>query len=639
MCGILGIVGANPDRIGRAAFDSALALMHHRGPDESDTWWHVDESGVLNAFGHRRLRIIDLHPASRQPMYSDDGRYVLVFNGEIYNYLELREELEAAGHAFRTRSDTEVLLASFVRHGIECLHRFIGMFAFAIHDRQRNATWIVRDRLGIKPVWLQRDGDQLLFASEVKSILALSGKPRELNPAAVSSYLSFRYPILDDSFIAGIESLPPGHFLHFQNGTQTISEYWDPAHAFAAQADDRGEGWYIEQLRETLESAVRYRMIADVPLGAYLSGGVDSSVITALMAQQSSDPVKTFTIGFEEEGYNEFEYARIVAERYATEHREITISGERYIEEMERLISFKDAPLAVPNEVPLHLMSRELKKYITVVLSGEGADEIFCGYGRIYRSPGDFEKLKSVTDPDFLARAMQKYGTTTFASELDHFLNIYSYTDAALKRRLLAPDFNNPSLDDRIRQKFQGLFDRVADQGYTNQIAYTFEKVHLLGLLQRVDMTTMATSVEARVPFVDHRLVELAFSIPIDHKLRWNEGGAAASRLLLSDEISEVHDTPKYILKRAYEDLLPDEVLYRRKMGFPVPLNDWFGGRFRDYARDHLLSARAAQRGIYNANGIREVLDSNALEDDHALAMKIRMLVNLELICESYQPH
>jgi asparagine synthase (glutamine-hydrolysing) len=636
MCGILGIVGANPDRVGRAAFDEALALMRHRGPDESDTWWHVDDSGALNAFGHQRLRIIDLHPTSRQPMYSDDGRYVLIFNGEIYNYLELRAELEAGGHTFRTRSDTEVLLASFARHGIECVHRFIGMFAFAIHDLRRNATWIVRDRLGIKPVWLQRGPDELLFASEIKSILALSDKPKELNPAAVSSYLSFRYPILDDSFIAGIESLPPGHFLHFEDGKQTISEYWDPAHAFAAQADDRGEGWYIEQVRETLESAVRYRMIADVPLGAYLSGGVDSSVITALMARQSSEPVKTFTIGFEEKGYNEFEYARLVAERYDTEHREILISGERYIEEMERLISFKDAPLAVPNEVPLHLMSRELKKYITVVLSGEGADEIFCGYGRIYRSPDDFEKLKSATDPDFLARAARKYGTTYFASELDHFLNVYSYTDAALKRRLLASDFNNASIDDGIRQKFQGLFDRVADQGYTNKIAYTFEKIHLLGLLQRVDMTTMATSVEARVPFVDHRLVELAFSIPIDYKLRWNDGGARASKLLLSDEISEVHDTPKYILKRACEDLLPEEVLYRRKMGFPVPLNDWFGGRFRDYARDHLLSARAAQRGIYNAIGIREILDGNALEDDHALAMKIWMLVNLELFCEAY---
>jgi len=636
MCGLLGILGANPDRVSPAAFDEALALMRHRGPDESDTWRQVDDSGGLNAFGHQRLRIIDLHAASRQPMHTDDGRFVLVFNGEIYNYLELRKKLEAGGHRFKTRSDTEVLLTSFARYGIDCIHDFIGMFAFAIHDRQQKVTWLVRDRLGIKPMWFQHAGDELLFASEIKSILALSTQPRRLNPAAVSSYFSFRYPILNDAFIEGIESLPPGHFLRFENGETTISEYWDPAHAFAAQVDDRGEDWYIAQLRETLDSAIRYRMISDVPLGAYLSGGVDSSVITALMARASKEPVKTFTIGFEEEGYNEFDYARLVADRYQTEHREIMISGECYIEEMERLIRFKDAPLAVPNEVPLHLMSRELKKFITVVLSGEGADEIFCGYGRIYRSPDDFEKLKSVTDPEFLTRFRDKYGTTKFESELDHFLNIYGYTNTAMKKQLLSPDFNNASHNDAIRQKFQGLFDRVAGQGYTNQIAYCFEKTHLLGLLQRVDMTTMATSVEARVPFVDHRLVELAFSMPLNYKLRWNEGGAAKSKFLLSDEISEIHDTPKYILKKTYEDLVPNEVLYRRKMGFPVPLNDWFGGRFRDYARDHLLSRQAAQRGIYNTDGIRKALDSDMLESDHSLAMKVWMLVNLELFCESY---
>lgn len=636
MCGILGILGGNPDRVSRQQFADALAAMHHRGPDESDTFWDTDSDGALTAFGHQRLRIIDLHAASRQPMYSQDGRYVLVFNGEIYNYRELRRELESRGHTFRTKSDTEVLLACFEHEGIECVHRFNGMFAFAVHDRQSKATWIVRDRLGIKPVWFQKDGNSLQFASEIKSILALSNRPRTLNPVAVSSYLSFRYPILDDAFIEGIESLPPGHYLHVHQGAVSISEYWDPRDAFEAQQDDRGEDWYIEQLRETLGSSVSYRMISDVPFGAYLSGGVDSSVITALMAERSDDPIKTFTIGFEEEGFNEFEYARIVAERYATEHREILVSGEHYIEEMERLIGFKDAPLAVPNEVPLHLMSRELRKYITVVLSGEGADEIFCGYGRIYRSPDDYEKLKTETDPVFLERALGKYGTTGFAGELDHFLNLYSYTSRPLKAELLAPEFNNASIDDALQGKFAGLFDRVSKHGYTNQIMYTFEKLHLLGLLQRVDMTTMATSVEARVPFVDHRLVELAFSIPVHHKLRWNEGGAEKSRLLLSDAISEIHDTPKYLLKRAYEDKLPRDVLYRRKMGFPVPLNDWFGGRFREYARDRLLSPAARERGIYNVQGLEAVLAGDQLKDDHSLAMKIWMLVNLELFCEHY---
>lgn len=640
MCGVLGILGGDPGNRSRERFVEALTLQAHRGPDDSDTlfeerFW----------FGHRRLSIIDLSTDARQPMTSDDGMVSIVFNGEIYNYRELRAELTAAGYTFRTTGDTEVLLYSYHRHGIQCLERFNGMFAFGLYDRRNDRAYLVRDRLGIKPLYYRHDGDRLVFSSEIKSILHLGDSVPSLNLDAVSSYLSFRYPILHDTFFEDIESLPPGHFLEYSAGAATTTRYWNPAHCFSLQAEEQTEEFYGDRLVELLKKSVEYRMISDVPVGAYLSGGVDSSVITALMAQHSPSPVKTFTVGFDVDGYNEFPYAQLVADRYGTEHREIVLSATDYVTTMEKLIRFKDAPLAVPNEVPLHLMSKRLREYITVVLSGEGADEIFGGYGRIFRSPDDLRTLReldarsahSAEEEAFLVRAMAKYGTTSFNSELSHFMRIYSYTDYQTKTSLLHPDLDLGPIENRLRGHFQQIFDEVPGASYLDRMMYAFERVHIVGLLHRVDMATMATSVEARVPFVDHELVEFAFSIPRKYKLKWrDEAAQAKSKHLLSDEISEVHDVPKYILKKSFEDTLPHEVLYRKKMGFPVPLDRWFGGSLNAYARDLLLSSDAATRDIVNQKTIRSLVESEHLASDHGLAMMVWMLVNLELFCRTY---
>ncbi|MBF0198405.1 MAG: asparagine synthase C-terminal domain-containing protein, partial [Planctomycetes bacterium] len=284
---------------------------------------------------------------------------------------------------------------------------------------------------------------------------------------------------------------------------------------------------------------------------------------------------------------------------------EIILSGKNYLETMNQLISYKDAPLSVPNEVPLHLMSKELKKYITVVLSGEGADEIFGGYGRIFRSPHDFERMQKIDDMNLSKEDkeklcdnfLKKYLVHSFESELDHFMNIYSYTSFKEKKDLMHSSLPLEKIEEKLLQKFKTFFNELEGENYTNKLMYTFEKVHILGLLHRVDTTTMATSVEARVPFVDHRLVECAFTIPLKYKLKWQSDETEfQSRLLMSDVISEKYDTPKYILKKSFEETLPNEVLYRKKMGFPVPLNDWFGGHFNEYARDILLSEKAKER-------------------------------------------
>jgi len=641
MCGILGQINYKGNLANHKTFRKALNLQKHRGPDDE---------GILKIndhiqFGHQRLSIIDLSPNAKQPMTSSCQNYVIVFNGEIYNFNEIKQELINKGHRFFTTSDTEVLINAFKEYGIKSIDKFIGMFSFAIYDKKNDETYIVRDRLGIKPLYYYNDGEQFIFSSEIKSILKLIDHTPSLNTTAISSYFSFRYPVLNDTFFNDIYALEPGHYFKIKNRKITKHKYWDLAPHVLKQKDDKGEEYYINELRRILESAVKYRMISDVKFGAFLSGGVDSSVITALMALNSDEPIKTFTIGFKEQGYNEFDYAKIIADKYKTEHHEILLSGENYMETMDFLIKIKDAPLSVPNEVPLYLMSKELKKYITVVLSGEGADEIFGGYGRIFRSPYDYERIKNIDQLDLTESEKEelalnfvyKYHKKHFSNELEHFLNLYSYTSFDEKKSLLNKGLNLNQIEEKLKEKFLSVFNEIPNESYYNKIMYTFEKLHLPGLLYRVDTTTMAASVEARVPFVDHRLVEFAFSIPVKYKLKWaSEKAKKESKLLMSDKISENYDTPKYILKKAFEKEIPKEVLYRKKMGFPVPLNNWFGGNFNNFAKEILLSNQAKKRNIYNTEQIEKWLNDPKLKDNHSFAMKIWMLINLEKFLRSY---
>jgi len=640
MCGILGQINFKKLSVNKNKFKEALNLQIHRGPDDSGVY-----IGKKFIFGHRRLSIIDLDSHAKQPMISNCGNYVLVFNGEIYNYQEIKYELLKKGYVFHTSSDTEVLLNSFIEYGIDCIQQFIGMFAFAIYDKNKDECYIVRDRLGIKPLYYTKDNNKFIFSSEIKSILKLDNKEKKINKKAISSYMSFRYPILNDTFFKGINSLAPAHYIKIKGTKVDIVEYWSVIDKFKEQKNDKGENYYINKIKELLESAVKYRMISDVPFGAFLSGGVDSSVVTALMAKNSKEKVKTFTIGFEEQGFNEFKYANMVASQYNTNHKEIVLSGKDYISTMEKLIKYKDAPLSVPNEVPLYIMSKELKRYITVVLSGEGSDEIFSGYGRIFRSPYDLERIQNIDNLDLtndeknelIKNFIKKYGVENFNNYIEHFMSIYSYTSFKDKQSLLDESMNLKSIEKKFVDKFMSYFNELENESYYNKLMYAFLKVHLVGLLHRVDTTTMAVSVEARVPFLDHRLVEFACTIPIKYKLKWkNEKSKEESKILMSDKISEVYDIPKYILKKSFENDLPKEVLYRKKMGFPVPLNKWFGGHFNEYAKSILLSKEAKERGIYNIENIERWLDSDKLSKEHSFAMKIWMLINIELFMKKY---
>ena len=642
MCGILGNISfKNSAKLDTHEFSEALKLQEHRGPDDCDI---VEGQNFI--FGHQRLSIIDLTTHAKQPMVSNCRKYTLVFNGEIYNYKEIRKDLIKKGYQFNTESDSEVLLNSYIEYGIKCIELFIGMFAFSINDQVSNTTYIVRDRLGIKPLYFHRNKDQFIFSSEIKSILKLQGNTKQkLNFDAISSYFSFRYPILNDTFFEEINSLAPAHYIKISPSNVEFVEYWNIIEQFKEQKNDKGEEYYISKISELLKSSVEYRMISDVPIGSFLSGGVDSSIITAIMAENSQKPVKTFTIGFENDGFNEFEYAKLIANKYQTSHNQITLSGKNYIEAMERLICYKDAPLSVPNEVPLYLMSKELKKSITVVLSGEGADEIFGGYGRIFRSPYDYERIKNIDNLNLSKKEkaelskefIKKYIASSFNTEIDHFMNIYSYTSFSEKKELLNKSIDLDKIEAKFFNKFLYYFNELADESYYNKLMYTFEKIHVVGLLHRVDTATMASSVEARVPFLDHRLVEFAATIPMKYKLKWNSvEDKNQSKLLMSDKISESHDTPKYILKKAYEKMLPLKILYRKKMGFPVPLNSWIGGDFNVYAKNLLLSDEAASRNLYDISNIEKLLNNDKAFLSGGSGMKIWMLINIELFMKNH---
>ncbi len=641
MCGIAGIVNLdNKKKVRISVIKEMAETMKHRGPDDSGSF--VDDHV---AFGHRRLTIIDLTSRGRQPMFDITGRVVIVFNGEIYNYQELRLELETKGYKFLSQTDTEVILNAYIEYGIKCLKKFNGMFAFAIYDKKYKTVTLVRDRIGIKPLFYSLFEGKLLFASEIKAILRYPGFSSSENIIGLSSYLNYRYPIGEDTLFNKIKSLDPGYYLEVSGPNVKKYQYWEIP--INENNEDRGEKFYINRLREIMASSVKYRMRSDVPVGAYLSGGLDSSITVALMSNIIETPINTFTIGFNEEGFNEFGYAKQVADKYQTNHHCMTMSSTDYIENMVKLISYKDAPLSVPNEPALYVMSKELKKHITVVLSGEGADEIFGGYGRIFRSPYDYQRLKeleksnntsnSETDK-LLQRNLDKmYEGNKFKSDQEHFLFLYNYTNWDDKQEFLHPDILEfLNYDEQLRNIFAVEFDKIKNINIYDKYMWIFEKIHLVGLLQRVDMTTMATSVEARVPFVDHRLVEFAFTIPIKYKLKWrSQTDKATACSYNSDQISEKYDIPKYILKKTFENDLPKEVVWRKKMGFPVPVHKWLGDDFNDFAKEILLDKRAQNRNFYNKN-MEKIINNKQLFSNHKFGIKIWMLVNMELWQREY---
>ncbi len=593
MCGIAGIA----DVAGRVADEALLRAMTsvqaHRGPD--------GEAVVCRGpvgLGHRRLAIIDLNTGD-QPMANEDGSIWIVFNGEIYNFHELRRELEARGARFRTVSDTEVILKAYEADGPACVERLRGMFAFAILDERQRRLLLARDRAGIKPLVYAWDGRRLLFGSEIKAILQDPRVDRDLDQEALGDYLTYHYVPAPRTIFRAVRKLPPAStlLLPLDGGEPVISEYWR-----LRFAPDRHvtESEWIERLRTHLADAVRSHMVSDVPIGAFLSGGVDSSTVVALMAQASAAPIRTFSIGFDEADFDELRFARQVATRYGTDHYELVVKPSA-LEVLPKLAWHFDEPFADSSAIPTYYVSKITREHVTVALSGDGGDENFAGYRRYARAVALHERLDRgaavLLRPLFRAAASalpvgapgQAYAGLLGAGPIDRYRRLIAYQRRETLRRLLSDDLSALARSAASADTFARLAARSGAPDYVTALQYVDVHTYLPGdILTKVDLTSMAVSLESRVPLLDHKLMEFVATIPSSLKLR--------------------NGTGKYLLKRAMATSLPVEILTRRKMGFGVPLGAWFRGELRDMTRDVLLSPAARQRGLFRIAEVEALL-------------------------------
>ena len=599
MCGINGLVFNSSTENLSNRIEKMNFSLKHRGDDSSGIFLRE-----YCSFGHQRLSIIDLNSTGHQPMCSNNENWVVVFNGEIYNFKSIKEKIK--NYDFKGNSDTEVIVASLEIKGLEWfLHHANGMFAIGAHNLKTKKTYLIRDRLGIKPLFYYLDDSKLIFSSEIKGILNSGLINPEFNDRAIDDYLSYRYVREPYTFFRNIFQVKSSSYIEIDRRLiKSENFYWEIPNEFNL-SKKYDEEKIINKLESKLIDAIELRMISDVPLGTYLSGGIDSSLLTAIVQKNSTEKINTYNIGFNE--LNEFEYARIIANQYNTNHHELISGKEKYFEDWVKLIKFKDAPLAVPNEIILSKMSNVLKEKITVVLSGEGADELLGGYGRIFRSNFEYNK---------------KERNETFH---DYFINNYEYVSRDLRDEFL---INNEGYRNLFDDKNRNMFNASFSNDYS--IFHFFHKYHVKGLLQRVDMSTMQATVEARVPFLDHKLIDFVYTeIPFEMKLRWKSDNDKIKALELSPlNYSENHDIPKYALRKLAYKYLDKRVVDRKKVGFPVPLDNWITDL------DNMSNEFLSKASWLNTKKLDNLLLK--LKQENRTGQITWMLINVELFKQEY---
>ena len=607
MCGIAGYLRLRPENCAPISLDVAaemLSVLRRRGPDGEGQWRSADD---LCWLGHRRLAIVDLHTGD-QPMCNEDGTVWTVFNGEIYNHLLLKSELEACGHRFKTRSDTEVLVHGYEQWGLAGLARRLqGIFAFALYDVVKRTVSLVRDPMGVKPLYWWSDGNALLFASEMKSLLRHPAlRNRKVNRAAVAQVLVTRYVSRPDTMFEGVSRLPEACCMEFSvHGGPPMKplRYWD----VSFRPESVGLQEATEQLDVLLKRTIDMQLMSDVPLGVQLSGGVDSSVVVALMEtlrREKGDPapVKTFSVGFDVAGFSELGYARQVAKRYGTEHHELTVGFRDFVEELPLLAWIHDEPMGEPPAIPTYFMCREAKKHVSVMLCGEGADEQFGGYSKYM-----FDQFSAALDwipsrvrnrllrgaagalPFRGRRLRSMMEILAIADAPRRFASWYGGFDAQLQPRVLSAAMRNDIGDGGLSRTFGEIVDSCDSNRALDRFLYCDIHTRLVDdILVKSDRMSMGAGIEARVPFLDHKLVEFAARLPHDLK------------------VSGLRS--KIVLKRLAERYIPHETIYRRKVGFTVPLTHWFAGPWRGLINDVLLSDRCLDRGYYDADVVRGIV-------------------------------
>jgi asparagine synthase (glutamine-hydrolysing) len=610
MCGIAGFADVSPVP-GTARAEADFSLVHgmcdvirHRGPDDEGI--HV-EPGV--GLGMRRLSIIDLS-TGHQPIHNEDEAVWLVFNGEIYNYRELRAELEGHGHRFYTQSDTETIVHAYEQWGEDVFRRLRGMFGIALWDRRTQALLLGRDRSGMKPLHYAERGGRLYFASEIKSLLAAGAVDREIDLEALDHYLSFLYVPRDRSIFSGVRKLPPGHLLRWQHGRAEVRPYWriGAPETFAGSIDEAAG-----HLRAVLADAVRSHMVSDVPLGAFLSGGVDSSLVVGLMAEASDQPVRTFSIGFDDPEHDELDYARTVARHFGTEHHEFVVRPDG-LSILDRLIDHFDEPFADSSAIPTWYVSEIARRHVTVVLSGDGGDELFGGYDRYLPHPrvAQFDRLP-IPGARHLAAAI--WPLLPHGARGRNFLRHVSRDADARYLESMAffhHDEKAALYSDGVRRALNGRnpeaalathFDRFrALPPHGRMMKFDFETYLPEDVLTKVDRMSMAHSIESRVPLLDNEVIDFAATLPASFKIH--------------------RGRRKHVLKQAVRDLLPAGILDRKKQGFGIPLGVWFRGGLTDVFSDVLASRRTRQRGYFEPSFVdRIVREHLAGKRDHTLRL------------------
>jgi asparagine synthase (glutamine-hydrolysing) len=621
MCGIAGFIDLWDQRATRGRDDRAAILenmcevIRYRGPDDSG---FLVKDGV--ALGMRRLSIIDLS-GGHQPISGEDGTATVVFNGEIYNFRDLQTQLEGQGHKFRTRSDTEAIVHAYEQYGTACVDHLRGMFAFAIWDDKQKTLFIARDRTGEKPLYytLTPTGT-LVFGSELKSLLEHPAVTRDTSAESLDAYFSLGYVPDPLSIFKGIKKLPAGHFLTFSNGRLLTKQYWD--FTYETSGTRRREEDYLEELRELLDEAVRIRLVSDVPLGAFLSGGVDSSTVVALMARHMSQPVKTFSIGFLEDSYSELKYARQTAKKYGTDHHEFFVTPE-ICNVVDDLAWHFDEPFADSSAIPTYVVSKLAREHVTVVLSGDGGDELFAGYTRYVTErkrrkygllPRRFRRGLMEPVSHYLPHGAwgRNFLHNVALDPIDRYFDNVSIFTGLNKRSLYTADFFQAlGNNSHVGASFQEYGDKVGTNALLDALLYIDSKTYLPGdILTKVDRMSMAVSLEARVPLLDHKLIDFVTRIPASMKMAGLE--------------------TKHLFKRAVADLVPEEILTRPKQGFGVPIQQWINQQLRERIRDTLTDSRFRERGIISPKYTDVLLDEHERgRRDHSMALWSLLMLEL----------
>jgi asparagine synthase (glutamine-hydrolysing) len=610
MCGICGVLDLRGHSFPVSDIEAMSEVLRHRGPDDHGIVFCNPMS-----FGFRRLSIVDL-PGGKQPMSNEDGTIWIAFNGEIYNHRELRPGLERCGHRYSSNSDTETIVHAYEQYGPDCVRHLRGMFSFAIWDSRLMRLFCARDRLGIKPFYYALSDDRFLFSSEIKSLLRVEGFKAQLNRRAIPEFLSFGYLASDETMFEGVRKLMPGHRLtvdlRSRKPIPVIEQYWDldhtPRDPYASEEE------CVEQFRALFADTVRSHLMGDVPVGVFLSGGLDSSSIAAEMAAQRREPVQSFSVGYADEQYSELPYARVMAEHIGAEHHEVVMGPDEFFAAVPEMIWSEDEPLAWPSSVSLFFVSRLARRRVKVVLTGEGADEIFAGYlkyratmwnlrgGKAYSRyvPTPIRAalrraLSTQAGPDWVMRKLRHsflhYGDCAGLEEI-HFDNFYCAFSRSELQAMFAPALSAELAESDPYGSSMRFAPRGDSRGnLLNELLYLDIKTYLVELLMKQDQMSMAASIESRVPFLDHKLVEFAAGLPAKYKIR--------------------NCTGKYLLRRAMEERLPKQVIKRSKKGFPTPIRPWLRGPLFERLSEILTNGRLADRGLIDPAFVSQLLESH----------------------------